>query len=36
MMKVVIGGFANKNSGQKIIDKLYEIGIDDYFWKNIK
>ena len=36
MMKVVIGGFANKKSGQKIIDKLYEIGIDDYFWKNIK
>ena len=36
MMKVVIGGFANKKSGQKIIDKLYEIGIDDYFWKNIE
>ena len=36
MMKVIIGGFADRKSGQKIINKLYDIGVDDYFWKNIK
>lgn len=34
--KVVIGGFANKKDGQKTINKLYDIGIYDYFWKEIR
>ena len=31
VVKVVVGGFANKVSGQKTINKLYDMGIYDYF-----
>ena len=34
--KVIIGGFNAKADGQKTIDKLYSIGVYDYFWKVIK
>lgn len=36
VVKVVVGGFANKVSGQKTINKLYDMGIYDYFWKEIR
>lgn len=34
--KVVIGGFASKNKGQKTISKLYDIGLEDHFWREIR
>ena len=35
-VKVVIGGFETKSSGKTTINKLYDIGIYDYFWKEIR